>query len=301
MLGRKSIHAEEAYKGNFIGADFGLDIDLTDKLNDNWRDFNKEFIPVYLKTYPDKSKVAAGLACGALHTICKAIQIGDIILCPDGKGSYLVGEVTTNYGYYREAVLPHRRFVSWFPNKIERSQMSEALRNSTGSIGTVSDITRYAVELEKLIVGDRPPNIVATDESIEDPSVFALEMHLEDFLVQNWKHTELGKKYDIYEEDGELVGQQYPSDTGPIDILAISKDKKELLVVELKKGRISDMVVGQLQRYMGYVKDELAEQGQIVKGVIIALEDDIRLHRALSVTQGIEFFTYKVSFKLIKG
>ena len=70
--------------------------------------------------------------------------------------------------------------------------------------------------------------------------------------------------------------------------------------MELKKGRISDMVVGQLQRYMGYVKDELAEQGQIVKGVIIALEDDIRLHRALSVTQGIEFYTYKVSFKLEK-
>ena len=40
------------------------------------------------------------------------------------------------------------------------------------------------------------------------------------------------------------------SDTGPIDILAISKDKKTLLVVELKKGRVSDNVVGQIQRYI---------------------------------------------------
>lgn len=197
MLGRKSIYAEEAHKGNFIGVGWLENIDFTNKLMENWRDFNKEFIPVFLKTYPGKSKVAAGLACGALHTISKAIQIGDVVLCPDGKGSYLVGEITTNYGYYRETVLPHRRFVNWFPNKIERSQMSEALRNSTGSIGTVSDITRYAEELEKLIAGDRPPSIIATDETIEDPSVFALEMHLEDFLVQNWKHTELGKKYDI--------------------------------------------------------------------------------------------------------
>lgn len=47
--------------------------------------------------------------------------------------------------------------------------------------------------------------------------------------------TELGKKYNIFNEDDELVGQQYETDTGPIDILAISKDKKELLVVELKK------------------------------------------------------------------
>ena len=118
--------------------------------------------------------------------------------------------------------------------------------------------------------------------------------------MQNWHHTELGKHYDIYEEDGEKVGQQYPSDTGLIDILAISKDKKELLVVELKKGRVSDVVVGQVQRYMGYVQDELAEDNQKVKGVIIAFEDDIKIHRALSVAPNIDFFTYKIHFKLEK-
>ena len=110
----------------------------------------------------------------------------------------------------------------------------------------------------------------------------------------------MGKTYDIFEEDGELVGQQYPSDTGPIDILAISKDKKELLVIELKKGRASDQVVGQIQRYMGYVLEELAEQGQSVKGIIIALEDDIRIRRALAVATNIGFYTYQVSFKLDK-
>lgn len=128
-----------------------------------------------------------------------------------------------------------------------------------------------------------------------------MEKHLEDFLCQNWKQTELGKQYDIYEEDGELVGQQYPTDTGPIDILAIGKEKKELLVVELKKGRASDSVVGQVQRYMGYVQEELAEENQVVKGVIIALEDDIRIRRALTVTKNIEFYRYQISFKLIKG
>lgn len=71
-------------------------------------------------------------------------------------------------------------------------------------------------------------------------------------------------------------------------------------MVELKKGRVSDNVVGQIQRYMGFVKEELAEPGQKVKGVIIGLEDDIRIKRALSVTQNIEFYKYKISFKLIK-
>ena len=128
--------------------------------------------------------------------------------------------------------------------------------------------------------------------------MFALEKHLEDFLVKNWAKTELGKTYDIYEEEGELVGQQFPSDTGPLDILAISKDKKELLVVELKKGRVSDNVVGQIQRYMGYVKEELAEEGQTVKGVIIGLEDDLKIRRALSVASNIEFYRYQVNFTL---
>lgn len=300
MLGRKSAHAYEAYKGNFIGANFGINEDLAGQLPDSWRDFNERFIPKYVELNPGKTKISAGLACGMLWTIAKGVQVGDVVLCPDGKGCYFAGEVTGEYEYHKGEILPHRRDVRWFTQTISREEMSESLRNSAGSIGTVSNISKYAEELEKLLSGSRPPSIISTDESIEDPSVFALEKHLEDFLIQNWKSTELGKTYEIYEEEGEIVGQQYPSDTGPIDILAVSKDKKELLVVELKKGRVSDVVVGQIQRYMGYVKEELAEPNQTVRGAIIAFEDDVRIHRALSVAQNIEFFTYKIQFKLEK-
>lgn len=299
MLGKKSVFAEEARAGNFIGADFLGDIDLSTKLHENWRDFNKEMIPVWLKQNPGKTKIAAGLSCGYLWTVCKGILKGDYVLSPDGSGNYSVGEVSGQYYFVAGSHLPHRRSVRWVAT-IPRSEMSQTLQYSTGSIGTVANITKYAEELERLIGGISSPSLIAADESVEDPTVFALEKHLEDFLVHNWKYTGLGKKYDIYELDGEIIGQQYPSDTGPIDILAISKDRKELLVVELKKGRISDVVVGQIQRYMGYVKDELAEKDQTVTGIIIALEDDLRLRRALSVTNNIDFMTYKVSFSLQK-
>jgi restriction system protein len=301
MLGAKSKHANECFKGNFIGAGFVYDTDLSNQLPDNWRDFNQKFIPVWLEKNPGKSKVAAGLSCGFLWTITKGIKNGDIVLCPNGQGSYYVGEVLDTYSYHPEGILPHRRTVKWNPNTIERPSMSESLQKSTGSSGTVSEITKYAEEIEKLIGGTKPPTSISTDDTVEDPSVFALEKHLEDFLVQNWKQTELSQNYDIYEEDGELAGQQYPTDTGPIDILAISKDKKTLLVVELKKGRVSDNVVGQIQRYMGYVLEELAEENQKVKGVIIGLDDDLRIKRALSVANNIDFYRYQVSFKLYKG
>lgn len=301
MLGTKSMHASECRAGSFIGADYGIYQDLSSKLPDQWREFNKVFIPVFQKCHPEKTKIAAGLSCGFLWTISKGIQKGDIVLCPDGSGQYYVGEVTADYFYVQGQVLPHRRSVYWFEKSIARSEMSEALRNSTGSIGSVSEITKYQEELELLISGQTRPTIISTDETVEDAATFALEKHLEDFLVQNWDQTALGKHYEIFKEDGEIVGQQYPTDTGPIDVLAISKDKKEILIVELKKGRASDSVVGQIQRYMGYVLQELAEPHQKVKGIIIALDDDQRIRRALAVAPNIEFYRYQVSFKLEKA
>lgn len=300
MAGAKSVYAQQCYTEGFIAANWFIDKDLSGNLPESWRGFNEKFIPVYMRANPGKSKISAGLACGMLHTICKGMPIGSIVLTPNGQGLYYVGEVVSNYFYVPSGDLSHRRKVKWFDSLLSREDMSQALKNSAGSIGTVSDISKYAEELETLLAGKRQPALIATDETVEDPSVFALEKHLEDFLVANWANTELGKSYDIY-HDEESDGQQYPADTGPIDILAISKDRKTLLVVELKKGRASDVVVGQIQRYMGYVKEELCEPDQQVKGVIIALEDDLRIKRALSVTQGIEFYRYQVSFKLIKG
>lgn len=301
MLGQKSALAEECYKGEWFGGGIWLDMDLTHRLPDDWRQFNKEFIPVFLENNPEKSKITAGLACGMLYTICKDINQGDLVLCPDGAGAYYVGEVVSDYQFVPSAPLRHQRKVIWYPQSILRSDMSDALRGSTGSSGTVCNISKHAEEIENLIHGNIPPKIIPTDELIEDPSVFALEKHLEDFLVKNWACTELGRDYDIFEEDGELLGQQFLTDTGRLDILAISKDKNELLIVELKKGRASDAVVGQIQRYMGFVLGELAEAHQTVKGVIVALEDDLRLRRALTVAPNIEFYRYEVKFKLYKS
>jgi restriction system protein len=301
MLGQKSVYASICFAGGFMGADFEINEDLTKNLPDNWRVFNKKFIPIYLATHPDKTRIGAGLSCGALWTVAKGIQKGDIILSPDGSGAYKVGEVTSEYYYSPEKPLQHRRKVTWFNQTFNRSDMSDDLRHSAGSIGTISEVTKYQEEIERLIKGCAPPSLSSTDETVEDPSEFAMEEHLEDFLVQNWPQTALGREYDIFEEDGEPKGQQYMTDTGPMDILAVKKDKSEILVVELKKGRASDVVVGQTLRYMGYVHQELAEPGQAVKGVIIAFEDDQRIKRALAAAPNIEFYRYQVTFKLVKG
>lgn len=301
ILGAGNAHAQTCLQGGYIGMDYDIAQDLTGRLPDDWRTFNREFIPIYLAAHPDKSRIAAGLACGMLWTVAKGMERGDMVLCPDGTGAYHVGEIVDDYVYAPAAVLPHQRPVRWTGATISRAAMSEALQASVGARGTVCDLTRHQAEIQGLLRAAAGPAIIARDPEVEDPAAFAMEKHLEDFLVHNWAQTELGRDYEIYTEDGEVVGQQYQTDTGPMDILAISRDRRELLVVELKRGRAADVVVGQVLRYMGYTMAELAEEGQTVSGAIIALGDDVRLRHALRAAQNIRFYRYQVDFRLIAG
>ena len=193
MLGAGSAYAAECFAGSYIGADFGITQDLSNDLPDQWAKFNAKFIPLWLADHPGKTKIAAGLSCGFLWTVAKGIQKGDLVLSPDGTGTYRLGEVTGDYYHVLAGNLPHRRPVHWLDQSISRTSMSEALRNSTGSIGTIANISQYAEEIKSLIGGGAQPAILATDAAIEDAATFALEKHLEDFLVQNWAQTELGK------------------------------------------------------------------------------------------------------------
>lgn len=153
MLGRGAMYAKECRDNGYIGAHFDIDVDLSDSLYENWRDFNKKFIPLWMSNVPGKSTTSAGLACGFLWTIVKGLKIGDIVLCPSGEGYYYVGVIDSDYYYVPNAVLPHRRKVIWLDKVIDRKSMSKELKNSSGSIGTCCDVTKYAAEIENLIGG----------------------------------------------------------------------------------------------------------------------------------------------------
>ena len=151
MLGRGGQFAEECRKGGYIGAGFEINEDLAPNMPKDWREFRERYVPLYMQLNPEKSKVVAGLACGALWTICGGLQNGDLVLCPRGNGVYMVGEIAGDYFYAEGETLMHRRPVKWYDKVIRRSDMSKNLRNSSGSIGTCCDITRYAEEIEDLL------------------------------------------------------------------------------------------------------------------------------------------------------
>lgn len=298
-LGQGAAHFSKASAESWVGTGWLGDHDLSATVHENWRDFNREFIPIAMEHYGMKSKVAAGLACGQTFTLAFSLSRNDLIVSPNGQGQYQIGRINGDYYYLAAGPLPHRRPVDWVTGLIDKNDLSDSLRKSLATQGTVTRLEEHGAEIEALLGASMRPALVISHQDIENPSSFALEKHLEEFLIANWSKTELAKNYDIFEEDGQVIGQQYETDTGRIDILAISKDRKELLVIELKRGRASDVVVGQIQRYMGFVKEELCEPGQSVHGLIIGLDDDLRIRRALSVTQGIDFYRYEIGFRLI--
>jgi hypothetical protein len=120
---------------------------------------------------------------------------------------------------------------------------------------------------------------------------------LEDFIVSNFQTIFKGE-LKIYQDTEENDGQQYDTDIGPIDILAVDPKTKSFVVIELKKGRPSDCVVGQVLRYMGWVKKNLCLDGQAVKGLVICRDLDPKLNYALKMTENIDVRYYSVSFKL---
>jgi hypothetical protein len=150
----------------------------------------------------------------------------------------------------------------------------------------------------KLITGEKTlVEQIKGSSEIENQNEFAMEMHLEEFIYKNWSKISWGSKLSLYKND-ERDGRQFPAGTWSIDLLAEDKTNHDLVVIELKKGKASDVVVGQLSRYIGWVKENMALKNQGVRGIIIAHEVDDSLKYAVKGIPNVEIKTYKVDFQL---
>ena len=138
-----------------------------------------------------------------------------------------------------------------------------------------------------------------TDRTLPDTDeqIFGLELHLHDFLRDNWDQTELGCDWALLEEDGEVIGYKYNTrEVGEIDLLARHRTDQRWLVVELKRGRTSDQAVGQALRYRGWVRRKLASPDEPVEAIVIGHAADPKLMYALDGVEGVSALTYSVRF-----
>jgi Endonuclease NucS len=125
------------------------------------------------------------------------------------------------------------------------------------AIATKKKITKSAKELAAF------QDMIVSEKAVED----YLENHLD--VVG----SKIGAKL-------KLVGRQYSTTVGPIDLLTTDAKTGDYVVIELKKGHSADKVYGQCSRYMGWVRKNLSEKGKKVHGVIVARQIDNKLKAA---------------------
>lgn len=154
----------------------------------------------------------------------------------------------------------------------------------------ISAITVETIKNEDMI------DEVDTPDSDQE-TVFGLEWQLRDFIAHNIETLRLdGKALRLYVDDIGRDGVEYPTGVGPIDILALDSDDA-FVVFELKRGRVADKAIGQISRYMGWIKKNLAK-GKMVKGVIVAKSISSNLRHAIVAVPNVSLFEYEVAFSL---
>ena len=251
--------------------------------------------------YPEKPPAARGLCINMIWAFFHEISPGDFVIARRGRKILAgVGKVTQS-AYFdsgKNSISGHLNFigVSWQENP--RDTVFPSIVFPMYTVAEIQEEKFYRLIHAEAAPG-HPLEISELADSNES-SAFVLEKYLEEFMVSNFQTIFKGDMK-IYQDGEGNDGQQFATEVGPIDILAFEPKSKSFVVIELKKGRPSDQVVGQVLRYMGWVKTNLCRNGETVKGLVVCREPDSKLSYALQMTNGIDIRYYDVAFKLMEA
>jgi len=168
-------------------------------------------------------------------------------------------------------------------------------RESDDQVLLIKPGSQSAAAIEQILGEPSDPG-QQPDEG-QDELLFPLESHLRDFISRNLETLPIAqRRLKLYVDPNGRNGVEYPTAVGPIDILAIDGDGN-FVVFELKLSRGADSTVGQISRYMGWVKKTLA-QGKSVSGIIVANAMDEKVKYAALIVPDITLLEYEIDFRL---
>lgn len=257
-------------------------------------------------TYPDRRLATATLFANMIWAFYHEIAPGDIVLARRGRKILAAVGTVVRSAFYapgKNPALGHPNFLEIAWHEQPRDKVFKSVVFPMRTLAELSEKEyRRFVESDTEVVVLPPAREIPADVSgplapTEDPVTFGLEKYLEEFIVGNFD-TIFKRELKLYEDPDGNDGQQYSTDMGPIDILAVEPKSNSFVVIELKKGLTSDRVVGQILRYMGWVKLNLCTNGEDVKGLVVCSNPDAKLTCALAVTPNVDVRYYTVSFAL---
>jgi len=180
--------------------------------------------------------------------------------------------------------------------------LNELARRLEVDLWTLDTIWWYLSDDHEEINDHAEVSSVADIRTGQVATRFAMERHLHDYLFDNWAQLELSLDWELFVRDGEPdAGYEFPTPVGRIDLLAKHRREARWLVIELKRDKSSDAVVGQILRYIGWIKAHLAQPGEAVEGLVIAAGGEEKLYYALSAMPLVSFKSYEVEFRLKDG
>ena len=179
-------------------------------------------------------------------------------------------------------------------------QLRNGLRKAGWTVQELADEVRLIVpgatyEIIDSVIGEDTDTDTAEGGSPQ--AAFGLEFQLRDFIAQNIEAIDVrGIKLKLYVDPAGRDGIEYPTAVGPIDILAVDSIGG-FYVFELKRAHSSHRALGQLARYMGWIRQTIGKD-QKVHGIIVAKEIGKSLRYAVSVVPNVNLFKYEIEFHL---
>jgi endonuclease len=153
-----------------------------------------------------------------------------------------------------------------------------------------------AIKNGREIVGDIFGSEQDASEQTDEPS-FSLESQLRDFIASNLNSIPIdGRRLRLFVDATGRDGIEFPSAVGPIDILAVDSEGS-FFVFELKRANSSDRIIGQLARYMGWIKQTIGRDHKVF-GIVVAQSVSDNLRYAASAMPDVRLFEYGVEFHL---
>ena len=210
-----------------------------------------------------------------------------IIVCTVNQPSRI------HYPENKKARLPNSQYDFLFSVGRGQVELYDPARHGIWSIqkDEYGKLTVFQVD------GSRSEDVDIIEETtyVEELLAFPFESHLRDFIARNLGSISVnGRKLRLYIDPEHRDGVEYPTEVGPIDILAVDETGK-FVVFELKLNKGVDQTVGQIMRYMGWVQRHLANR-EPVNGVIVAQKVSEKLKYAVSIFPVISLFEYEINF-----
>jgi hypothetical protein len=181
---------------------------------------------------------------------------------------------------------------------------SHQLRNGLKKLGWAVKEMATEVRLSlpgtvgaEAVIGNVLGQEAAEEEGETAEASFALEYQLRDFIARNLSAIMVeGKHLRLYVHPAGRDGIEFPSSVGPIDIVA-ADDSGAFVVFEIKRARSPDHAIGQLTRYMGWIRQTIGRERD-VRGIIVARAIGDNLRYAASIVPNVSLYEYEVEFHL---